>query len=369
VIIFRYLTKEVLVNAFAVCFALLLIFLSLRFVNLLAGAAAGKYAVDVLFEMIFYRMPGFVQIILPLGFYIAILLAYGRLYVESEMVVLFACGVSQRQLLGITLVPAAFIAFLVALFTFWLGPAGSEHYARILDEQKNRSEFDILNAGRFQNIGQGQTVTYVQQIVENHTRLNDVFIARDGSSQSAPTVMLARHGEQLDNPEYGQRYLVLKDGYQYKGQPGTAEFRITHFASYGQYMPPVVLSGDYANETDAKSTAELFKSTDQAQRTALQWRISLPVMVFIVTILAVPFSRTNPRQGRYLKMLPAFLIFVFYFIFLSTIKGLMEQGKWSIFPGLWVVHGAFLALGWLLFNWDRLSQSRRSAAAGKTAHA
>ncbi len=368
-IIFRYLSKEVLINTFAVCFALLLIFLSNRFVNLLADAAAGKYAVNVLFEMIAYRMPGFVQVILPLGFYIAILLAYGRLYMESEMVVLFACGLSERQLLAITLAPAAVIAILVALFTFWLGPVGSERYAKILDEQRNRSEFDILNAGRFQNIGQGQTVTYVQEIVENHTRLNDVFIARDGDTQSAPTIMLARHGEQAENPEYGQRYLLLRNGYQYKGRPGSADFRITRFETYGQYMPSVILSGDYTNETDAKSTTELLSSNDPILRTAFQWRLSIPVMVFIVTLLAVTFSRTNPRQGRYLKMLPAFLVFVFYFIFLSTLRGIMEQGKWPIFPGLWIVHAAFLALGWVLFNWDNLTRSKRTSTVGQINHA
>ena len=366
-IIFRYLTKEILISTFAVCFSLLIIFLSVRFVNLLAGAAAGKYAVNVLFEMIAYRMPGFLQIILPLGFYIAVLLAYGRLYMESEMVVLFACGISQRQILGVTLAPAIFIAILVAMFTFWLGPLGSKMYAKILDEQSNRSEFDVLNPGRFQNIGQGQTVTYVQEIVDNHKRLNDVFIARDG--ENAPTVMLARHGEQVENAEYGQRYLMLHDGYQYKGKPGTADFRVTHFATYGQYMPPVVLTGDYTNETDAKSTTELMTSNDRALRTALQWRIALPVMVFIITFLAVPFSKTNPRQGRYLKMLPAILVFVFYFIFLSTTRGLMEQGKWPIYPGFWAVHLAFGVLGWLLFNWDRLTAPRRSGSAGQTAHA
>jgi lipopolysaccharide export system permease protein len=227
----------------------------------------------------------------------------------------------------------------------------------------------VLNAGRFQTLNQGQTVTYVQEIVDNHKRLNDVFIARDGGSSSAPTVLLARHGEQIEHQEYGQRYLVLQDGFQYEGQPGTADFRITHFSTYGQYMPPVVLSGDYANETDAKSTFELLSSDDKKLRTAFQWRLSLPVMVFVITLLAVPLSKTNPRQGRYLKMLPAILVFVFYFVFLGGVRGLMEQGKWPVLPGLWIVHGAFVLLGWLLFNWDRLTLPQRRRALENAAHA
>lgn len=368
-IIFRYLSKEILISTFAVCFSLLLIVLSLRFANLLAEATAGKYAVNVLFEMIGYRMPGFIPIILPLGFYIAVLLAYGRLYMESEMVVLFACGMSQRQLLAITMIPAFLIAFLVALFTIWIAPAGIRNYAQILDEQRNRSEFDALNAGRFQAISQGQTITYVDEITNDHKNLNDVFIARDGASKTSPTILLARHGEQIEHPEYGQRYLVLNDGYQYEGQPGTADFRITHFSSYGQYMPPVVLSGDYANELDAKTIAELWSSDDRASQAALQWRLSLPFMVFVIAILAIPFSKTNPRQGRYLKLLPAILVFVFYFVFLTSVREMIAQGKWPLFPGFWVVHGAFAALGWLLFNWDRLTLPKRRPVQEITTHA
>lgn len=364
-IIFRYLSREVLISTLAVCLSLLLIFLSFRFVNLLASAAAGKYAVDVLFEMIAYRMPGFVQIILPLGFYIAVLLAYGRLYMDSEMVVLFACGVSQRQLLVMTWVPAAVIALMVAMFTFWLGPEGAERYAKIVEEQRNRSEFDVLNAGRFQTLG-GQSVTYVREIVDNHKRLNDVFIARE-SPTKAPAILLARSGEQVEHAEYGQRYLVLTDGYRYEGQPGTADFRITQFSSYGQYMPPVVLAADYTDDTDAKSTAQLWASDDRELRATLQWRIALPVMVFVIALLALPFSKTNSRQGRYFKMLPAILVFVFYYVFLTHVRALMAQGKWPILPGFWAVHGAFLLLGWLLLNWDRLT--KRRVTGGKTAHA
>ncbi|RYZ86694.1 MAG: LptF/LptG family permease, partial [Moraxellaceae bacterium] len=199
--------------------------------------------------------------------------------------------------------------------------------------------------------------------------LNDVFIARDSASKTSPTVLLASHGQQLDHSEYGQRYLVLNDGYQYEGQPGTADFRITHFSSYGEYMPPVILSGDYTNESDARPTHELFSSNDRVMRTTLQWRLSLPVMVFVMALLAIPFSKTNPRQGRYLKMLPAILVFVFYFVFLRSVCGLMEQGKWPIFPGVWIVHGLFAGLGWLLFNWDSLASSRRQRAQGKITHA
>ena len=46
---------------------------------------------------------------MPLALFIAILLAYGRLYVDSEMTVLEACGMSQNRLLGYTMAPALLV--------------------------------------------------------------------------------------------------------------------------------------------------------------------------------------------------------------------------------------------------------------------
>lgn len=366
-IILRYLTRDILITTFAVSLVLLLIILSGRFVSLLADAAAGKYAVDVLFTMIGYRMPGFLQIILPLGFYIAILLAYGRLYIESEMVVLFACGISQRQLLGFTLLPACFIAVLVALFSFWLAPVGAQQTARVLDEQRNRSEFETLTAGRFQALGQGQTTVYVNEIANKRKRLNEVFIARE-ADKSHLMVAVAEYGEQVQHPEYDQRYLMLHQGERYEGLPGTAEFRVTHFSGYGQYMPPAEVTGDYTRETDAKSTLDLLSSSDRKLQTAFQWRLSMPLLAFIGALLAVPLSRSNPRQGRFLKMLPALLLYIFYFTFLGNMRSAMESGKWPLFPGLWAVHGVFALVALLLFNWERLvlwNNQRRAQQRGK----
>ncbi len=356
-VIFRYLSKDILISAAALTLIIFLISLTGRFVSLLADAAAGKYAMDVLFTMIGYRMPGLLQIIFPLGFYIAILLSFGRLYIESEMVVLFACGLSPRQLLLMTLIPAFAVALLVGLFSFWLSPLGEQLNEKLLEEQRNRSEFDSLSAGRFQTLG--QNITYVDELTMDRKRLDGVFIANDGSEKSHPMVAVAKYGEQVQHPEFGQRYLVLHEGVKYEGQPGSAEFQVIHFANFGQYLPQVVPSGEYTNEIDAKSTLELLSSDELPLRSALQWRLALPIMVFIGTLLAVPLSRTSPRQGRFLKMFPAIILYILYYTFLGSVRGAMDTGRWPIFPGLWVVHITFALLALLIFNWDNFSLWRR----------
>ena len=70
----------------------LAIILTGRFVKYPAEAASGKLAADILLPVMWYRLPGFLELLIPLGLFIGIFMAYGRLYVESEMLILGACG-------------------------------------------------------------------------------------------------------------------------------------------------------------------------------------------------------------------------------------------------------------------------------------
>jgi lipopolysaccharide export system permease protein len=111
----------------------------------------------------------------------------------------------------------------------------------------------------------------------------------------------------------------------------------------------------------------LMSSSDPLLRTTLQWRIAFPMLVFVAALMAVPLSRTNPRQGRFLKMLPAIVLFIFYYTFLSGMRGAMESGKWPLLPGLWGVHFLFLALALLLLNWENYKLWRAHRMATKKA--
>ena len=360
-IIFRYLSRDLLVTSLAVSSVLLIIFLTSNFSRYLDDAAEGKLAVDVLFKVVAFRMPYLLELILPLGFYLAILLAYGRMYIESEMVVLSACGMSQWQLLRITLIPAAIIAAVVAVFSFWLSPAGALMTGQTLAEQRNRSEFESLQEGRFQAIGQGKIMTYVENVSDDNRQLDGVFVAQR-ESDSASSVVVAQSGTQAYIEDYRQRYLVLHNGYRYEGRPGTREFKITRFDEWGRYLPPTTSVAEFERESDAKTTAELIGASDADSQATLQWRISMPLMVFIATLMAVPLSKTNPRQGRYLKMLPAILIYVFYLAFLINARGAIAEGDFSPTFGLWAVHIPFLVIALLMMNWQALMQMRGKSA-------
>jgi Predicted permeases len=355
-IVFRYLSREVLLTLSAVSAVLLVIIMSGRFIKYLAQAASGAMDPSSLFLIMGFRLPGFMQLILPLGLFLGILLAYGRMYLESEMTVLSATGMSQQRLLGITMVPAVIVALIVAWLSLSLAPQGANQFQLLLNKQDALTEFDTLEPGRFQALNDGSRVTYTEQLTNDRTHLNGVFITQKTAGQEAKdrgiTVLVAEKGRQEVRAD-GSRWLILDNGYRYDGNPGLADYRAIKYDTYGVLLPKPDVS-DEVTDRDAMPTMDLVGNPDVRAQAELQWRFSMPLLVFIVTLIAVPLSRVNPRQGRFLKLLPAILLYMAYVTALILVRGALEKGKISPVLGLWWVHGLFLIIGLLLFYWEPL---------------
>jgi len=365
-IVFRYLSREVLLTLSAVSAVLLVIIMSGRFIKYLAQAASGLLDPGSLFLIMGFRMPGFLQLILPLGLFLGILLSYGRMYLESEMTVLSATGMSQQRLVWMTMFPATLVALVVAWLSLSLAPQGANQFQLLLNKQDALTEFDTLEPGRFQSLRDGTRVTYTERMSDDRVNLGGVFISQKNISSNNKdrgiSVLVAEKGRQEIRPD-GNRYLILDNGYRYDGSPGQADYRAIKYDEYGVLLPKPEVS-DEVTDRDAMPTSTLIGSEDIRMRAELQWRISLPLLVFIVTLMAVPLARVNPRQGRFLKLLPAILLYMAYLSILIAARGALDKGKIPAVVGLWWVHGIFLTIGLGLLYWEPLRlkrASRRSA--------
>ncbi|MDP4918903.1 MAG: LptF/LptG family permease, partial [Haliea sp.] len=213
--ILSYLTRDVLQHTVAVSFTILLIIFSGRFVKYLAEAAVGNLAGDILLPVMFFRLPGFLELILPLGLFLGILMAYGRLYVESEMVVLSACGVSPTRLAGYTLVSASLVMLVVALLSFWVTPMGAARSSALLDDPETSKGLQTLAEGRFQYRKSNGVVSYAESIDPDSGVMHSVFLAQQttaGDGRTRLIVTVAAEGEIVLDTATAVRYLELRDG-------------------------------------------------------------------------------------------------------------------------------------------------------------
>ena len=361
-IIFRYLAKEILASTFAVSLVLLLIIISARFVTYLAEAAAGQLDAGVLLTLMAFRLPAYLELILPLGLFIGIMMAFGRLYVESEMTVLSACGISETRMLMYTLATSSGVALIVALFSLVLGPEGVRASESLLAEQRSRTDFETLKPARFHVLDTGRGVSYADAISDDKQKLTNVFMAELASADgdTAPSILMAQSGQTIVDSEQGQKYLLLKHGKRYVGRPGEGGYEVVEFEEYAQRLPEPDYAVKPKKATDGMTTRELLSMDTVAARATVQWRFSLPVLVLIVGLMAVPLSRTRPRKGRFGKLVPAILLYMIYLVAVNSARGMSESGDAPV-PGLlWLVHSGFFALGILMFLWPQLVLIMRS---------
>lgn len=347
-LILRYLAKEVFTTLLALTSILLLIFMSNEFVRYLAKAASGKIPVGFILKLLVLELPMLMGLLMPLGFYIALLLAYGRLYSESEMTVLHACGYGPPRLLKHSLLMASGVAILVLVILLWVNPAISVERTKLLRSTGIQVLIQTLQAGRFGHVPGEDAVFYVDRMQREQMSARGIFLARFDKSQREKRwdIVMANKAHIETNPQSHAHELVLTDGRAYQGVPGEANYRVVTFNRYETPLPePVIIPK--AGDMRAVKTSDLwpFNPGEHAKAAELAWRFSIPLMVLILTLIAVPLSRVNPRAGKYGKLLPAIVLFILYADFMFVARDAIASGKIAWWLGMGALHGSMLLIG------------------------
>ncbi|HSG58228.1 MAG TPA: LPS export ABC transporter permease LptF [Woeseiaceae bacterium] len=338
----RYIFREIASTWLGVTLVLLLILLTNQFARILGDVAKGRLPKDAAMDVIVLSAAQYLTVIVPISLFLAVMLALGRLYRDSEMPAMMACRVGPsgiyRPLLWL-LVP---LAGGVAWLSVDLAPRALLAVDRIGAEARRQADLASIEPGRFTQVGPQDAVVYGERITDDGQMVN-VFLQRQ-VDERAIEVVVARRGEQVDSEDPDTRFLVLHEGRRYEGTPGTAEFRVVEFLEHG--IPYRLPSLDPPEPTPrVMSVAGLVSAGGLEHVAELQWRLGVPIATVILCILAVPLSRTQPREGRYGRLAIGLLIFIIYLNMLSASKAWIEQGKVSPLLGLWWVHVLALALG------------------------
>src|SRR6185312_10763954 len=367
-IIFRYLNREILTTLGAVTSILLLIFLSNQLVHYLNWAAMGKFGIGMVLHLLLPEILQLLGILLPLGLFLGILLSFGRLYVDHEMVILNMSGLSRMRLMTMILPVTLLVVAITAISSLWVGPSLLAYRENLLAQTGTALALESTLPGRFQEVNNGQQIFYVESLSLDRQRMQNIFMAQAGKASENPAILpwiilTARGGYQTIDKKTGDRFFVATDGWRYQGIPGSKDFQMVHFGKYGVRIEKHV--ADITAQYDAMSTHALWHAhKNKAEAMAeLQWRFAIPLSAFLLMLLAVPISRVKPRQGKYAAFLPAILIYIIYANSLLLGRSWMEQGSFPIHPGLWGIHGAFflaIILIWLgQTGWRTLYENYR----------
>ena len=355
----RYLLREVIQTWFVVTGVLLVIMLTSRFARYLGEAAGGNLPSDVVFALLGLTSVHYLTVLVPVSLFLAVMLAFGRLYKDSEMAALMACGVGYGRLLKPLAVLGGVGAVALAVLALGVSPWAGRISEQVREDAHREAEAAGFEPGRFRSVG--DTVFYADEVGEGGRELRQVFI-QDRAADGTLTVSFAARAEQRTDRASGARHLVLYDGRRYQGTPGERELQTVAFAEHGVRI--ALGDGDRSELRYAsRTTTSLIGSDDPAAVAELQWRLSVPLMGVLLVALAIPLSRISPRQGRYGKLVTAILVYVIYSNLLGLSQVWLERGQIPSWLGLWWVHAGVVLFALALvarhYGWRYVLESRR----------
>ena len=359
-IIFRYLLGEVFKSQLAVFVILMTIILSQRFVKILADASEGELPGQLVMSIVALKLPQLAVIILPLSAFVGILVAYGRVYADSEMTVLHATGVSEWYITRITLMLSFIMALLAAAVTLYISPWATEQEYQLLEKADANASLFSLIPGRFQHTSNEKAVIFVHSINRNG-ELEKVFVAQNRArdEDAGHAIVYAQQGKVTEDAS-GAQSLQLEQGRRYAGAGNTAAFDVTEFDRY-QIQIREQEAEQRRRKLSSLPTAELLQQDSNEAVAEWHWRIAIPLSIPLLTLIAVPLSRVNPRQGKFGRLMPALLLYLGYYALLIIARSALEDGKIPAVLGMWWLHALALVLGAGLILRSRTSAQRFQA--------
>ncbi len=367
-IVDRYLLREITAGFLAATVILLLVMLGGTLADLLTKIARGRIPAELLFTLLGLRTAAALTIIMPLAVLVGVMLAFGRLWRESEMAVLQSAGLGAGALLrplSMFLLPAS---LLLGLVSFWIAPASDRLGQRLLTEANRSLIVAGLEPGRFVELPGRDGVIYVGEMSGDGTRFRRMFIESERvdaeTGETRIDVVTATHGFLYHDADGEGRYIALEDGFRVEGRLGHDDFRLMRFARNDIRLPDSVGTGsESALRRAAPSSDLLAAEKEPGVRAELHWRLAAPVSAFVLGLLALPLARSNPREPRFARLLLALLAWLVYYNLLLIGRAWLGQDQAWGWLGLWWVHLPALALAaWMIRGSQRLR--RRRARAG-----
>jgi len=351
-IIFSYLIREALKSQLAVLFVLMAIFLSQKFVKILSGAVDGDLPGALVVTILALNLPKLAGIILPLSLFLGILMAHSRMYADSEMTVMHATGISEWYVTRVTLVLAFIMMIVSGLNSIWLGPWAQEREYQVLELAQAEAGISTLSAGRFQYSSNKKAVIYVESIDDG--LLNNVFVAQLPTEQELvqdASVVIASQGTVIEEAS-GSQQLKLVEGKRYQGQAGKGQSSLIEFGSYQMQIKEQEVE-QRRRKLSAIPMRKLIEQGDVESMAEVHWRLAIPLSIPLLTLIAVPLARVNPRQGKFAKLFPAIMLFLGYYLMLMAGKSALEDEVIPMNMGLWWIHISAFVLGLALLMKER----------------
>ena len=358
----RYIAREILLP-FTIALVVFTFVLIIPFILELAEELIEKgVAWPVILQLMATLLPATLGLTIPMALLLGILVAFGRLSADREIVVLMACGVSPYRLLR----PVLILATIAAGVTFYImvqaiPDANQIHREIALKVVADRAEGQVRPREFFEDFP--NTVLYVRDIPTTGG-WNDVFAA-DMRAPGQPVIYVARRGRMLIDRQARTIEMVLQDGAQHTTKAADpATYEIVRFQQLIVALDPESVFQNTLPRGEREMTIEELRARIRELQAnnlphhnpvmEIHKKFSIPVACFVFALIGVGLGVSNRKDGKLASFVLGIAVIFAYYVVMFTSESMTKGALLPAWLAMWIPNIAIGAVGIALL----LSRSR-----------
>ncbi len=331
-IIARYITSEVIRPFLTIVVVIGVVFLSYSTALVLNDVVAGLLPAEVVAQFVLIKGLIALEVLIPVALYLGAIAGLGRMQADSELTALAAGGVGEPRVLKIVFALSLVVALAVAVLSLYVRPWAYQQSYLLRAIAESEFEIEDLESNRFFVSPDLGFAIFADDVDPLQRKAYGVLfqIRREQDLRIIAADELHQPAQAFDDPL--SVYFMRGHAYQLD-RAGSEDISLKFERLTLHRRLPAVEDLGYKSKT--QSTMSLSRSNNRKDLAEFQWRLSTPIATVLLAMLAVPMSRSPPRQGRHGRTIVALVVYAVFYNLLSMAKNLVQEGVVGAVPGLW----------------------------------
>ena len=328
-ILSKSLNIEVLKSTAGVLLIFFFLVVSSRFVGYFEQASEGLIDPNLIYKIVILRFPDFITLLLPLSFFLGVVITMSRLYSDREIYGFFTGGLSEIDFLKYLLPQSLLFFFLTLLLSIYVAPYTKELSKEMISLDSLQEQFESIKPNQVFPLKNNEGFVFIKDKQESVFDEVVLYISNEDYS----SIVVA---DQLSYDDLNSiMNLNFKNGSMYQGLFEEGSLVVSTFKNL-----KIPVSTE-ENSVTGLSFARLFDYSARSTKSQMQWNISIPITIFILLIIGINLSKVEPRQGRLSVLLPAIFVYILYLSLLILARESFDNNSAITQNYIWFVHFIF----------------------------
>ncbi len=358
-IIHRYVLKEMLAPfVFGLLFFNFILFMGIIFdlTELIFVKNAPPFLVG---KLVLFTLPSYLDIIIPIALLFSIILSFGRLSCEGEIIAFRSSGISLLQVELPIFVLAFFLTIVSLLFSTWLTPQCNQLYHKTYQQIILQRPTLQIKEGTIIDIEERKLYTYHLNLKNQEMKELILYEFLPQKTQLFPQVTFAKEGRVENETLILRKVSIYRFNKNYqltkKGEANTQIIYPQNQLDKKKEREKSSYEMSLREIKDKLKEKELGERDKTKLKAEFQGRIAIPLATFLVGILAVPLGIKIKKGAKSISLGISLIVIIAYYILFLTGDFLARAGYLPIFLGVWIPNFIMLAGG----IWLNLSSIRK----------